>query len=1000
MVGIDNAKVNVMSNDVKTYNLDEELEAKFEELFGENPRKENISTEQASRLIEVIRKKREKSVVDSFFSYNGEVPDSESSVQHLKIKSLIPIEKKHIGKHFSIFDIPGNKTLVYEIYACVDSSTDSEYCLLKCLESTETISANGNIERTFYIEDPQEKGNHLLILTLSSDSVLVNNGILLGSEVRVSKKPSYFSFNTTIKGTPSIHLNSSCCDISGFSDAELLRIESGEIPHEYEARIDSDILIIDPVTQEALLRKPYFDNVTLKWKSKIDLIPSRSYFACRVQHHTGEIRKPLSASTVGRHLVYGSMGYQKDIERGISYLEKDGSPDSLFVIAEAFFDEASIRDETIAKEYLFESAEKGCIDAIAECFALSIVGNLKEQLLLLDNVTDNESEVWLFIKAAINEYLCTKSDDEILKAYYMSAQKGFKPAQYRLSEYISNAEDAWHLRVSFTEALEYYKNTKALDNGDFEYCLGSVLLYGIGIASTSRTSKAGRFLMQMAINKGNINAIYELWDYCVNCDPGLLEDYLSRYVEVLIEHTTDADKLNRIANALFDSELDRDFCDKVAVIALEKALAIDGSNSVAINNLGWAYMNARGCKCDYKRAVDLFLQSSSLGSRASFYHLGCICEKGLETGTPNIEKAISYYQKAADMGHKKSAIKVTELREQRTTCTDDPLQQILSNQKRIQATLGIIDERTLEMQNQLLQITRFTEHDLQKWLRHEKSRLEENIELNDEASIAESISRSNEYINQQVGNANGLVDKETEELRMLFGGIWNKLLPTTQASLISARVLWQSCIGITREDFDYSGICISSTSALECELRRWFYVGYQEYLIKVAGNPSEMDPSDVWNAWPEELLNMDRKTYRKMVEDGRCSPMIELGDAKSFTMGKLPYLFWNKKNRVTRDRMKEYLDTIFKEEYRQKPGGTIGTVDWIDFRSYKRDPHSFISDCDNIRDAYRNPAAHSGIVCRSDAEICCQRVIGRVDAYRHCSEVQGLIMTLYNYLKV
>ena len=98
--------------------------------------------------------------------------------------------------------------------------------------------------------------------------------------------------------------------------------------------------------------------------------------------------------------------------------------------------------------------------------------------------------------------------------------------------------------------------------------------------------------------------------------------------------------------------------------------------------------------------------------------------------------------------------------------------------------------------------------------------------------------------------------------------------------------------------------------------------------------------------------------------------------------------------------MKEYLDTIFKEEYRQKPGGTIGAIDWIDFQSYKRNPNSFISDCDNIRDAYRNPAAHSGTVCRSDAELCCQRIIGRVDAYRHCSEVQGLIMTLYNYLKL
>lgn len=989
-----------MSNNGKPYNLDDELSVKFKELFGEKPQKENVTAEPPSKLIELIRKKREKSVMDSFFSFNGEEPDSTSVVQYFEIKSLIPIEKtKGRGKHFSICDVPGNKTLVYEVYKCVDSSTDSKYYSLECLESTETAFENGNVERTFYIDDPQEDGNRLVIFTLSSDSVLINNGILLANEIILSKNPVYFPFKTTRRPS-STHINGSCCDISQLSDTDLLSIESEEIPHECEAQIDSDILIIDTITQEPLLRKPYFDNETLKWKAKIAIIPFRSYFCFRIHHDTGEICKPLSDAVIGRYLVNGCMGYQKDVERGIFYLEKDGSPDALFAIAESFFDENSIQNEAMAKEYLLESAQRGCVDAIAECLALSIIGDLEETSFLPDIIVDNESEVCLFIKAAINELFCAKSNEEILEAYYISAQKCFKPAQYRLSEFISHKKDTWNQKVSFTEASEYYKHTKAIDNGEFEYCLGSVLLYGIGIASSSRTTKAGILLMRTAINKGNINAIYELWDYCVNCAPALLEYYLPRYVEVLIELTNDADKLNRIANALFDCKSDRDFYDKEAVIALEKALAIDGLNRVVINNLGWAYMNARGCECDYKRAVALFLQSSALGSRNSYYHLGCICEKGLETGTPNIEEAVSYYQKAADMGHKESAKKIAELREKCITYTDDPLQQILSNQKSIQATLGAIDERTIQMQNQLLQIIRFTELDLQKWLRHEKSRLEENMGLNDEADIAESISRSNEYINQQIGNANGLVDKETGELKMLFGGIWDKLLPTTQASLISARVLWQSCMGITREDFDYSGICISSTSALECELRRWFYVGYQEYLIHAVGNPSEMNPDDVWNVWPEELLNIDKRTYRKLIEDGRDLPIIECGEAKLFTMGKLPYLFNNKKNRIVRNRMREYLDAIFKDEYRQNRGGTIGAVDWIDFQSQKRDPHSFISECDNIRDAYRNPAAHAGIVCRGDAEACCQRVIGRVDAYRHCSEVQGLIMTLYNYLKL
>lgn len=51
-----------MSNDVEPYNIDEEIEATFQELFGENQHQEKVSEEQSSKLIEIIRKKREKTL--------------------------------------------------------------------------------------------------------------------------------------------------------------------------------------------------------------------------------------------------------------------------------------------------------------------------------------------------------------------------------------------------------------------------------------------------------------------------------------------------------------------------------------------------------------------------------------------------------------------------------------------------------------------------------------------------------------------------------------------------------------------------------------------------------------------------------------------------------------------------------------------------------------------------------------------------------------------------
>ena len=974
------------------YNFDDELEEKFEELFGNNSSEADTSVAATSMLIETIHKKREQSVISSFFSHNGEVPSAEEVIQYTEIKSLMPIElMQNSGKHFSIIDSPGNKTLVYAIYICVDSSTDTSYYSLKRLESDEVVDEDGNTSRTFYIDDPQENGNQLVITTMCNDCALINMGILMGNEVRVANNPYVFYFKGHYKNASLIHVNNSCCDISNLSDGEVFSIESSENPRKYEARIDADSIIIDTVTQEPVLRKLYYDNNLMKWRANITIIPYRTYYAFRAGYDAGELRKPLAQSTIGRYLLNGTKGYKKDIEQGIEYLEEDGSPYSLFLIAQAFFDDDSIQDEAIAKEYLFASAEKGCLDAVTECFSITIPqsSGYEEYMQFLDAVVDKESAAYLFIKAAMSEYFCRNSADEILRLYYASAQKGFKPAQYRLSEYTSHVGDAWRQYISITNASEYYDHSKSSDSGDFEYCLGAVLLYGIGIDCTARTKQAGVFLMEKSIEKGNLSALYELFNYYINCANDLIIDYLSKYVELLIAIERDSERLIRISNDLFDCEPHGNECDKVALIALEKAYSLDKSNPTILNNLGWAYLNGRGCECDYQRAIKFSNQAASLGSSKSYYRLGTIYEQGFGLHSPNLDLALEYYQKAANMGHEKSTKKLDELIKKTETEASGSLEQVITNQRRMQATLDAIDERTVQMQNQLFEIVHFTANDLQKWLQHEKLRLENLITgADDELSITESISRSNQYINQQVGSADGLVDEETAELKALFGDVWDRLLTATQAALVSAGVLWKSCFGITRDDFDYSGICISSTSALECELRRWFYTGYQEFLLKTVGNPAEMDPDEVWQKWPEELLDTDMKKYKRIIDNGGKKPTIGLSASKDFTMGMLPYLFY-KKGSSNQSMIKPYLQSIVKQRYRYNPGKAMN--------DYKN-PNSFVNQCEKVRVFYRNPAAHTEIIPRDVASACYQQIIGKTDAYLHNTKVLGLIMLLYEYI--
>lgn len=53
--------------------------------------------------------------------------------------------------------------------------------------------------------------------------------------------------------------------------------------------------------------------------------------------------------------------------------------------------------------------------------------------------------------------------------------------------------------------------------------------------------------MKTSIEKGNISAIYELFDYYVNCAPNLITAYFSQYSELLIATTNNSEKLNEIA---------------------------------------------------------------------------------------------------------------------------------------------------------------------------------------------------------------------------------------------------------------------------------------------------------------------------------------------------------------------------------------------------------------------------------------------------------------------
>lgn len=311
-----------------------------------------------------------------------------------------------------------------------------------------------------------------------------------------------------------------------------------------------------------------------------------------------------------------------------------------------------------------------------------------------------------------------------------------------------------------------------------------------------------------------------------------------------------------------------------------------------------------------------------------------------------------------------------------------------------------IDVRTEKMERQLSAVATFVEHDLNKWIAETRNALVFVGGDEDDHAIAQFISSTSRHINQNIGVGPDLIAITEQELKTSLGIVWDRIDKTSRTSLVSASVLRKSCSTILNVDFDFSGVCISTTSALESELKRVFYAGFQEYLVKRYGAPTNLEENAIYDAWPEELLGLvweDRgntiKTaftwseYDKLMSKNK-KPQIVLGNY--FTMGSLPYLFGKRSNNkdLLQARMRDYLKTILRSEYTKAPLKV--------FNDYQNS-QNFVKQCEQVREQYRNPAAHTDVLPKSRADACYLAVVGQDNTPEESAA--GLLLLLYQYLK-
>lgn len=209
------------------------------------------------------------------------------------------------GKHFSITDPKGVNTVIYQV-----NKTEKEFMneypkyTVERLDHTEELVGNFN-KKTFYVNEPQKDGNQLVILSFAQDKVVINSGLLLGNEVKITKRPTPFKFNTL------------------YSEEEMEYKD-----FDYTPNLKRSISIIDPETTEEVKPVLYFDEKTNEVKGKCKLKPYKSYFAFEIRRR--KIRRELIMANANAKSKPAGINDKVDIDvmSMVQIVEKENKKDA------------------------------------------------------------------------------------------------------------------------------------------------------------------------------------------------------------------------------------------------------------------------------------------------------------------------------------------------------------------------------------------------------------------------------------------------------------------------------------------------------------------------------------------------------------------------------------------------------------------------------------------------------------------------------------------------
>ena len=168
------------------------------------------------------------------------------------------------GKHFSITDPKDVSTVIYEVVETekkqLEDVNTPKFTVERLVRSSEIRGET--FKRTYYINNPKVDGNELVFLSFGKEKVVVNTGMLINDEVKITKKPMPVKFDAIKTDESPIYREFS-----------------------YTPNLKRPITIIDTETIEEVKPILYFDQETNEVKGKCKMKPYKSYFAFEIREN-------------------------------------------------------------------------------------------------------------------------------------------------------------------------------------------------------------------------------------------------------------------------------------------------------------------------------------------------------------------------------------------------------------------------------------------------------------------------------------------------------------------------------------------------------------------------------------------------------------------------------------------------------------------------------------------------------------------------------------------